>query len=69
MLTLCFHRPEYAPQESSDEEDLEFGLPTKSRTVGLPTVKTDAEKEDRRLKRLQERQNDDDDEDEDMEER
>ncbi|XP_064634568.1 microfibrillar-associated protein 1-like [Lineus longissimus] len=54
-------RPDYAPQESSDEEDYEFGFGKKKRT--LPELKTEAEKVDRRLRRLQQRADSDDDED------
>jgi microfibrillar-associated protein 1 len=54
-------RPDYAPQESSDEEDYEFGFGKKKRN--LPEVKTEAEKVDRRLRRLQQRADSDDEED------
>ncbi len=62
-------RPEFAPEESSDEEEgMEFNLGKKKYdTVGLPQVKTAAEKEDRRLQRLQTRikQDDENEDDED----
>ena len=62
-------RPDFAPEVSSDEEDdVEFTLGRKTMSVGLPTLKTDAEKEDKRLRRLHARHQDDDDE-EDMEDR
>ena len=63
-------RPDYAPAESSDsEEELEFGLKQNQKVAPLPKVTTEAEKEDRRLRRLQERRLDDDDEDDDRDER
>ena len=56
---MCkFFRPDYAPQYSSDEEEMELSLGHK-KVVTLPPTKTDAEKEDRRLKRLQGRLRDD----------
>ncbi|CAH1786956.1 unnamed protein product [Owenia fusiformis] len=55
-------RPEYAPQDSSDEEEVEFGIGQK-KSAPLPLPRIDAEKDDRRLKRLQNRQLDDDTED------
>ena len=48
---LKFYRPDYAPQDSSDEDELEFGIGKKKTT--LPTIKTEAEMGDRRLRRLQ----------------
>ena len=57
-------RPEYAPIESSDEEEGEFNFGKNKKAVGLPQVRTEAEKEDRRLKRLQDRHREEDDEDE-----
>ena len=57
-------RPDFAPQDSSDEEeDFDFSHGPKKAT-SMPALKTDTEKADRRLRRLQERHLDDDDDDE-----
>lgn len=61
-------RPEYAPDSSDSEgEDIELAIADRKKvTVAtLPTTKTDAEKEDRRLRRLQERRRDSSSDEED----
>ena len=59
-------RPEYAPDTSDEEEEeMEVGFKQKkSLSAGLPAVKTEAERDDRRLRRLQERQREADSDDE-----
>lgn len=58
-MWLVTNRPDYAPDSSDSEEDVEFGLQQRrsaaAAAAALPVVTTEAEKEDRRLKRLQER--------------
>lgn len=51
-------RPDYAPDSSDSEEDVEFGLRRNQPHVTLPVVTTDAEKEDRRLRRLRDHRKD-----------
>lgn len=61
---MC-HRPDYAVHESSDEEDVEFGIARKKALSAVPmSLETEIEVEDRRLKRLQERLKEDEDDDE-----
>ena len=68
--TIVICRPDYAPAESSDsEEELEFGLKQNQKTAPLPKVTTEAEKEDRRLRRLQERRLEEDDDEDERDER
>lgn len=58
-------RPDYAPDSSGSDEEVEFGLQRPGRGSTLPTSNTNAEREDRRLRRLQERLQDDSEEEED----
>ncbi|XP_074659966.1 microfibrillar-associated protein 1-like [Tubulanus polymorphus] len=56
-------RPDYAPVDSSDDEEDEFGFTTKNKQ---PQLKTEAELDDPRLRRLLKKHiSDDEDEDED----
>jgi len=64
-------RPDYAPEYSSDEEEeMEMGLTAAARktAAAVPEIKTDAEKEDRRLRRLQNRQQEQEEDEEQEEE-
>ena len=62
-------RPDFAPQESSDEDE-EFDLRIgEKKSTGLPQLKTDTEKADRRLRRLQERQDEEEEDEETRENR
>ena len=72
----CCGRPEYAPESSDDEEedDVEFSLTKQQQVVKVAAdadheTKLDAERDDRRLRRLHDRQQDDVDSDEDREAR
>ena len=59
------HRPDYAVHESSDEEDVEFGIGRKKAVSAMPmSMEAETEVDDRRLKRLQERLKEEEDEDE-----
>lgn len=62
-------RPDFAPQESSDEEEEFDFVRGQKRQTTMPAPRTDTEKADRRLRRLQERQLDEDDEEDDEESR
>jgi len=69
-------RPEYAPDTSDEEEeeDIEFSLTKQQQVMKVAAdadneVKPEAGKDDRRLRRLQDRQQEDVDSDEDREAR
>ena len=49
-------RPDYAPSSSDEEDDEALELKTKKTSSVILEVKTEAEKDDRRLKRILERQ-------------
>ena len=73
---MCYYRPEYAPDTSDeDEEVVEFSLPKQSQQFAKHSSDVAYEsnieigKDDRRLRRLQERQVDEFDSDEDREAR
>ena len=72
----CCGRPEYAPESSDEEEedDVEFSLTKQQQVVKVAAdadheTKLDVEHDDRRLRRLHDRQQDDVDSDEDREAR
>jgi len=72
----CCGRPEYAPESSDEEEEeeVEFSLtkpqqPMKVAADGDRETKLEAERDDRRLRRLHDRQQEDVDSDEDREAR
>ena len=76
LLVKCCVRPEYAPESSDEEEEeeVEFSMTKQQQPVKVTTdadheTKLEAERDDRRLRRLHDRQQDDVDSDEDREAR
>lgn len=66
---LFFLRPDFAPEDSSgEEEDLEFGFGKKAEEAKPESPRED-EKVDRRLQRLRGRQMDDEEDEDDIEEK
>jgi len=75
-IMTYYGRPEYAPGSSDEEEEeeVEFALTKQQQVLKVAAdagrdMKIEAEKDDRRLRRLQDRQQDDVDSDEDREAR
>lgn len=73
MHLFSIFRPEYAPDSSDeDEESIEFSLTKQQQQFGKPSdvayeATSEVERDDRRLRRLQERQIEEVDSDEDRE--
>jgi len=75
-IVNCCDRPEYAPESSDEdeEEEVEFSLTKQQQVVKVSAdvnqeTKREAERDDRRLRRLQDRQHEEVDSDEDREAR